>query len=120
MLAKMAGLSADKAVPTAAAKKAAAKKDLKPVNLPALPKDLSQLDKKAWAKKICEELLMEVAYVNSDNKDVGYTYPEMLARVKLAYPDSNTSVKCLRWYAAHMKDLGTQLPIRPRAPSVKK
>ena len=45
--------------------------------------------------------------------------PDEVARRRLLlreqFPDANTTVKCLRWYATHLnKDTNVKMPIRPR------
>lgn len=61
-------------------------------------------------KVAAESLLLEVTGVNKDGHTTGHSYEEILRRVKLEFPTANTSIKCLRWYATHMKDQGCRLP----------
>lgn len=46
----------------------------------------------------------------------GKTNEEVLAAVKAAHPDSNTSPACVSYYRSKMKKAGTNLPTAPKAP----
>lgn len=46
----------------------------------------------------------------------GKTNEEVLAAVKAAHPDSNTSPACVSYYRSKMKKAGTNLPAAPKAP----
>ena len=61
-------------------------------------------------KQACESLLMEVTGRDKDGFTTGHSYEEVLRRVKIEFPDGNTSIKCLRWYVTHMKDQGVRMP----------
>lgn len=95
--------------------------------------------KKTGAKKtrtgeirvFCEGALMEVAFHENKDKDVGpenvlktkgknsrpvgVAFSEILTEVRKAFPDASTSYACLRWYAVHMRRAGTVLPRRPKS-----
>lgn len=64
-----------------------------------------------------EELLRAVSHKNDNGDDVGYTYTEILEKVKAEFPKGKTSIACLRWYHSHMSTQGIKLPTRPRANS---
>ncbi len=61
-----------------------------------------------------ERLLRAVDFVGDDNRPVGYNYAHILACVKEAHPQSDTSNNCLRWYASKLRTNGEILPKRPR------
>ncbi len=65
--------------------------------------------KKISIRSVAEALLVKV------NGDTGLTYDEVLAAVKAQFPSAKTTVGCLRWYAAHMRDAGVAVPKRARA-----
>lgn len=44
----------------------------------------------------------------------GKTNEEVLAAVKAAHPDSNTSPACVSYYRSKMKKAGTNLPTAPQ------
>lgn len=64
-----------------------------------------------------------VAADHKQARSVGLAYLEVIARVKLEFPDADTSVACLRWYSVKVRDAknhpeyaGWKLPQRrPRA-----
>jgi hypothetical protein len=58
----------------------------------------------------CEELLREVIGKDDHGYTVGHAYLEILRRVKVEFPGGQTSVKCLRWYATHMRERDERLP----------
>lgn len=39
-------------------------------------------------------------------------YQEILTEIKKKYPDAKTTLGCLRWYAAKMRELGEAAPMR--------
>ena len=66
-------------------------------------------------KSVSDALLTAVDYVDDAGKPIGFTYEHVLAKVLEQFPDANTTVKCLRWYATHLnKDTNVKMPIRPR------
>lgn len=74
-------------------------------------------------KQACESLLLEITGRDKDGFTVGHAYEEILRRVKIEFPHGNTSIKCLRWYATHMKAQECRMPQkrdrpvpRPRTP----
>lgn len=64
-----------------------------------------------------------VAADHKNARSVGLAYLEVIERVKLEFPDADTSVACLRWYSVKVRDsknhpeyAGWKLPQRrPRA-----
>lgn len=60
-----------------------------------------------------EKMLEAVAHVH-EGKKWGIPYKVILAEVHCLFPDCNTTVACLRWYAAKLTDLGITLPKRKR------
>jgi hypothetical protein len=67
--------------------------------------------KAAAPKKISIRLVAEALLVKAE----ALSYDDVLAAVKAQFPAAKTTVGCLRWYAAHMRDAGVILPKRPRA-----
>ena len=65
--------------------------------------------KKVTVRSVAEALLLKL-----DGAE-GLAYNEVLAAVKAEFPSAKTTVGCLRWYAAHMREAGTVLPKRARA-----
>jgi hypothetical protein len=60
-----------------------------------------------------EKMLEAVAHIH-EGKPWGIPYKVILAEVHRLFPDCNTTVACLRWYAAKMTDLNITLPKRKR------
>jgi hypothetical protein len=58
---------------------------------------------------------MEVVSIDEGGRKVGLSYAEILDYLHANFQGSKTTVACLRWYAAHMRDRGTLPPNRPRA-----
>ncbi len=67
-------------------------------------------------RALAEALLLEVAFTNEDERNVGLTYDVILERIHEAFPEGETSVKCLRWYAVKMKEDENVLPLMPIRP----
>ena len=44
-------------------------------------------------------------------------YDQVVAKVREAFPDANTSTKSVAWYASRMRAAGMILPDRPRVPA---
>ena len=74
---------------------------------------------KAAAKKISIRSVAEALLTKVTDAGTGLSYDEVLAAVKAEFPAAKTTVGCLRWYAAHMRDAGTVLPKRARASTAK-
>jgi len=74
--------------------------------------------KETAPKKISIRSVAEALLVKADGA-TGLSYDEILAAVKDQFPSAKTTVGCLRWYAAHMRDAGVVLPKRPRATTAK-
>lgn len=70
-------------------------------------------------KQAAESLLLEVTGKTSDGFTTGYSYEYILAEVKKEFPHANTSIKCLRWYATHMKEQGCRMPQKRDRPAPK-
>jgi hypothetical protein len=80
-------------------------------------------------RAFCDELLLEVNSVDEKSKrPLGLPYSEILRRVKAKFPEAETSINCLRWYATKLNNrhrgknpkAKVQLPQRPTAPRPKK
>lgn len=66
-------------------------------------------------KSVSVDLLMATDFTDNDGRAVGFSYDHILEKVLEQFPDANTTVKCLRWYATHLnKDTNVKMPIRPR------
>jgi len=78
--------------------------------LPVPPEPAAAPKRTRIIKVAAETLLLEITGTNADGHTTGHSYEEILRRVKLEFPTGNTSIKCLRWYATHMKDQGMRLP----------
>lgn len=68
----------------------------------------------------CEELLLRTVHVGPDKKPVGMSYEDILASVKAEFPNSKTSIACLRWYAVQLRERGERMPARPRKEKAEK
>ncbi len=73
---------------------------------------------KAAVKKVSIRSVAEALLAKNDGS-LGLSYDDILAAVKAEFPSAKTTVGCLRWYAAHMRDAGVVLPKRPRASAAK-
>lgn len=76
-------------------------------------------------KDLSIELLLTVDYNDAaTGRPVGLPYDEILRRVHAAFPDCETTVECLRWYAVrlnnHIENPGVRMPFRPRKRPAKK
>lgn len=69
-------------------------------------------------KQMAMDLLMAEVSRSDDDKAIGWTYEEILAKIKAAFPRCKTSIACLRWYAVHMRQDEFRLPLRPRKEAV--
>jgi len=71
-----------------------------------------------------EELLMKTVRVDEDGRNIGMTYNEIVDAIRVMFPEAKTTTKCLRWYAAKMKEADPavihRMPVRPRAKRVSK
>ena len=65
-------------------------------------------------KQASMDLLMEKVSETTDGKSVGWTYDEVLVKIRAQFPGCKTSIACLRWYSVHMRQDEFRLPIRPR------
>lgn len=72
-------------------------------------KIVTKVSKKVSIRSVAEALLAKA------DGATGLSYDDILAAVKAEFPAAKTTVGCLRWYAAHMRDAGVVLPKRPRA-----
>lgn len=61
-----------------------------------------------------EELLLKKLGIGADGRPAGMPYDNILAELKQEFPESSTSISCLRWYATKMRERGEMLPARPR------
>lgn len=104
-----------------AEKKAPAPKPSKPIVVKA-PK-IDKKGKKSDALVIrveAEKLLLVVEGKDPDGRPLGIPYDRMLATILKKFPEANTTVACLRWYAVHMRGRGERVPNRPRVPAANK
>lgn len=62
-----------------------------------------------------EKLLLEVVGHDEDKRPYGHTYEYVLNKLREMFPGAKTTVACLRWYAAHMRERGERVPNRRRA-----
>jgi hypothetical protein len=65
-------------------------------------------------KAAAYSMLLEVDYEDHNKRPVGHSYDVILARLQDEFPDSNTSDKCLRWYAVQLNADQAKVPFRPR------
>jgi hypothetical protein len=65
-------------------------------------------------KKVSIRSVAEALLVQAD-AGTGLSYEAVLAAVKAQFPAAKTTVGCLRWYVAHMREAGVSIPNRPRA-----
>lgn len=72
-------------------------------------------DKTSVIRLAAEDLLMQVAGKDEDGRPQGHSYAIVLDAVLAKFPEANTSVACLRWYAVRMRERGLKVPNRPRA-----
>lgn len=86
---------------------------------PPTKKEKRQKDKKREGgqviRVVAEELLMRVVDHDEDKRPLGMPYADVLAEIHRQFPDSSTSVACLRWYAVRMRERNLRVPNRPRA-----
>jgi hypothetical protein len=61
-----------------------------------------------------EKLLTAVAFEH-EGRRWGIPYARILAEVKRTFPDCETTVACLRWYAVDLNKNGVRLPHRKRS-----
>lgn len=72
------------------------------------------------------ELLCHEDFTNNDGRTVGLPYSDILNAVRELFPDCETSLECLRWYAVKVRAnernfVGYKLPqVRPRSPQKRK
>lgn len=62
------------------------------------------------------ELLLATDYEDHTQRRVGFSYDEILRRLRAEFPECDTTDKCLRWYAVKLNEDGAKLPWRPRRP----
>ena len=65
-------------------------------------------------KSAAYELLLKVDYEDHSKRPVGLSYDAILAKLQDEFPDSQTTDKCLRWYAVQLNLDGARMPWRPR------
>jgi len=71
-------------------------------------------------RRYSEELLLKVKGTDPETKrPLGLPYGDILEAVTKKFPEAQTSLNCLRWYATKMNkrtgDEKVQMPIRPKA-----
>jgi len=64
---------------------------------------------------VAEALLLEVITHDEDGRPYGHPYDVILNKIHEQFPESKTSVACLRWYAVHMRERDERVPNRRRA-----
>lgn len=67
-------------------------------------------------KQAAYEHLLSVEVKDHTGRDIGFSYEEILGRLRDEFPDCDTTDKCLRWYAVQLNTDGAKLPWRPRKP----
>lgn len=67
-------------------------------------------------REASEGLLLETVRKDErTGRSIGRPYLEILGRIKEEFPECETTVKCLRWYAVHLnRDPDIRMPFRPR------
>lgn len=65
-------------------------------------------------KSAAYELLLQEDYKDHTGRSVGFSYDVILDRLALEFPESNTTDKCLRWYAVQLNQDSAKMPWRPR------
>lgn len=88
----------------------------KPKPEPAKPEPVKRPE---IIKQTCERLLLEITGRDKDGFTTGHAYEKILAMVKEVHPHGDTSIKCLRWYATHMRDQGCIMPQKRDRPAPK-
>lgn len=77
-------------------------------------------DNENTVKFLAETLLQEEVSKDEAGYSIGYPYLAILAKIKEAFPDCETTVKCLRWYAVHLNsEPDIKMPRRPRKKPVR-
>lgn len=76
--------------------------------------------KRGAIREMCERLLLEVKGSDPETKrPLGLPYSAILDKVRAKFPEAETSLNCLRWYATKLnKQTGkdrVQMPVRPKA-----
>lgn len=66
-------------------------------------------------RTVAEPLLLQVVGKDDHGRDVGRTYASILEELHEQFPEAQTTVACLRWYAVHMRARNLKVPNRPRA-----
>lgn len=79
--------------------------------------------KRGAIREECEKLLLKVKGTDVETKrPLGLPYSEILAAVQAKFPEAETSLNCLRWYATKLnKQTGKEkvvMPVRPKAVAV--
>lgn len=80
---------------------------------PKAPKE--KKEKGPVIRVVAEQLLLEVMAHDEDKRPYGHSYEAILNRIRAQFEGAKTTVACLRWYAAHMRERGEKVPNRPRA-----
>jgi len=65
-------------------------------------------------KAAAYEWLLKVDYLDHAQRSVGFGYDRILEELSKEFPDSETTDKCLRWYAVQLNLDGAKMPWRPR------
>lgn len=72
-------------------------------------------------KAAAYEWLLKEDYKDHAQRTVGFGYDRILEELRQEFPESETTDKCLRWYAVQLNLDGARMPWRPRrAPKRKK
>lgn len=66
-------------------------------------------------RQMVEALLQHVTGKTDEGRELGLTYAAILDEVARKYPGAETTLNCLRWYAAKLnKRKGVHMPVRPK------
>lgn len=68
---------------------------------------------------LAEAVLVEVVDVDGNGNNLGHSYEEILRRVRVYFPNAETTPRSLAWYASKMRCAGVHVPFRPRAKAVR-
>jgi hypothetical protein len=75
--------------------------------------------KRGAIRELCEELLLKTKGTDPESKrPLGLPYSAILEQVQKKFPEAETSLNCLRWYATKLnKQTGKEkvvMPVRPK------
>ncbi len=76
--------------------------------------DLPVIKPTMTIQEVAKAKLVKVVAQTEEGRPIGYSFKEILAFVKKKFPNSKTTIKCLYYYQANLREQGHILPIRPR------